>query len=253
MTKIFLGKVAFTDAGAYASGTSYDRFDFITTDDSCYLSVKDENKGHALTDTAWWKCIARGTQATEAAKTALQEANKAIEATRNAISAAGLANINAQEAKKQAGLAGQASDDALAAAVEAEAMISEGNAQIALMRAAEQSLMSQALLAPTRMELRYVKRVTLGNTVSQRIAVSLFPAYVLPNVIFQQAFYSGDALYVDPRGNLTVRKTGTATIHVIPSHNTSLAQTIVIEVTAPVIRKAGSVMRLLSGSRIRKV
>ena len=253
MTKIFLGKVAFTDAGAYASGTSYDRFDFITPDDSCYLSVKDENKGHALTDTAWWKCIARGTQATEAAKTALQEANKAIEATRNAISAAGLANINAQEAKKQAGLAGQASDDALAAAVEAEAMISEGNAQIASMRAAEQSLMSQALLAPTRMELRYVKRVTLGNTVSQRIAVSLFPAYVLPNVIFQQAFYSGDALYVDPRGNLTVRKTGTATIHVIPSHNTSLAQTIVIEVTAPVIRKAGSVMRLLSGSRIRKV
>jgi hypothetical protein len=253
MTKIFLGKVAFTDAGAYASGTSYDRFDFITTDDSCYLSVKDENKGHALTDTAWWKCIARGTQATEAAKTALQEANKAIEATRNAISAAGLANINAQEAKKQAGLAGQASDDALAAAVEAEAMISEGNAQIASMRAAEQSLMSQALLAPTRMELRYVKRVTLGNTVSQRIAVSLFPAYVLPNVIFQQAFYSGDALYVDPRGNLIVRKTGTATIHVIPSHNTSLAQTIVIEVTAPVIRKAGSVMRLLSGSRIRKV
>ncbi len=253
MTKILLGKVAFTDAGSYAFGTTFDRFDFITTDDSCYLSVKDENKGHALTDTAWWKCIARGTQATEAAKTALQEANKAIEATRNAISAAGLANINAQEAKKQAGLAGQASDDALAAAVEAEAMISEGNAQIASMRAAEQSLMSQALLAPTRMELRYIKRVTLGNTVSQRIAVSLFPAYVLPNVIFQQAFYSGDALYVDPRGNLTVRKTGTATIHVIPSHNTSLAQTIVIEVTAPVIRKAGSVMRLLSGSRIRKV
>ena len=48
MTKIFLGKVAFTDAGAYASGTSYDRFDFITTDDSCYLSVKDENKGRCL-------------------------------------------------------------------------------------------------------------------------------------------------------------------------------------------------------------
>ena len=105
----------------------------------------------------------------------------------------------------------------------------------------------------TYMELKYVKRITLGNAVAQKIAVSLFPAYVLPNVIFQQAFYSGDALYVDPRGNLTVRKTGTATIHVIPSHNTSLSQTIVIEVTAPVIRKAGSVMRFLSGSRIRKV
>ena len=105
----------------------------------------------------------------------------------------------------------------------------------------------------TYMELKYVKRITLGNTVAQRIAVSLFPAYVLPNVIFQQAFYSGDALYVDQHGNLTVRKTGTATIHVIPAQNTSLAQTIEIEVTAPVIRKAGSVMRFLSGSRIRKV
>ena len=105
----------------------------------------------------------------------------------------------------------------------------------------------------TYMELKYVKRITLGNTVAQRIAVSLFPAYVLPNVIFQQAFYSGDALYVDQHGNLPVRKPGTATIHVIPAQNTSLAQTIEIEVTAPVIRKAGSVMRFLSGSRIRKV
>ena len=232
MSQIVLGKVAFVDKGVYATASTYNTFDFVVTDDSCYLCVKDGNKNHPLTDTAWWKCIARGTQATEAAKTALAEANKAIEATRNAISAAGLAN---------------------AKAVEAEAMISEGNAQIASMKAAEQSLMSQALLAPTRMEVKYVKRITLGNAVAQKIAVSLFPAYVLPNVIFQQAFYSGDALYVDPRGNLTVRKTGTATIHVIPSHNTSLSQTIVIEVTAPVIRKAGSVMRFLSGSRIRKV
>ena len=244
MSQIVLGKVAFVDKGVYATASTYNTFDFVVTDDSCYLCVKDGNKNHPLTDTAWWKCIARGTQATEAAKTALAEANKAIEATRNAISAAGLANAKALEAGKQADLA---------AAVEAEAMISEGNAQIASMKAAEQSLMSQALLAPTRMELKYVKRITLGNTVAQRIAVSLFPAYVLPNVIFQQAFYSGDALYVDPHGNLTVRKTGTATIHVIPAQNTSLAQTIEIEVTAPVIRKAGSVMRFLSGNRIRKV
>ena len=250
MSQIVLGKVAFVDKGVYATASTYNTFDFVVTDDSCYLCVKDGNKNHPLTDTAWWKCIARGTQATEAARTALAEA---LEATRNALSAAGLANANAREAKRQADLAGQASDDALAAAVDAEAMISEGKAQIASMRAAEQSLMSQALLAPTRMELGYVKRITLGNTVAQRIAVSLFPAYVLPNVIFQQAFYSGDALYVDPHGNLTVRKTGTATIHVIPAQNTSLAQTIVIEVTAPVIRKAGSVMRFLSGSRIRKV
>lgn len=253
MTKILLGKIAFTDSGAYASGTSYDRFDFVTTDDSCYLSVKDENKGHALTDTGWWKCIARGTQATEAARIALQEANKAIEATRNAASAAGLANAKALEAGKQAVIAQMSGEEARSATEVAESVILAGKAQIASMKAAEQSLMSQALLAPTRMELKYVKRITLGNKAAQKIAVSLFPAYVLPNVIFQQAFYSGDAIYVDPLGNLTVRKVGTATIHIIPAQNTSLAQTIEIVVTAPVIRKAGSVMRLLSGSRIRKV
>ena len=98
MSQIVLGKVAFVDKGVYATASTYNTFDFVVTDDSCYLCVKDGNKNHPLTDTAWWKCIARGTQATEAAKTALAEANKAIEATRNAISAAGLANAKALEA-----------------------------------------------------------------------------------------------------------------------------------------------------------
>lgn len=65
---IRLGKVAFVDKGTYSSATTYNTFDFITTDDSCYLCIKDGNKGHALTETTWWKCIARGTTATAAAK-----------------------------------------------------------------------------------------------------------------------------------------------------------------------------------------
>lgn len=65
---IRLGKVAFVDKGTYSAATTYNTFDFITTDDSCYLCIKDGNKGHALTETTWWKCIARGTTATAAAK-----------------------------------------------------------------------------------------------------------------------------------------------------------------------------------------
>lgn len=114
MSQIVLGKVAFVDKGVYATASTYNTFDFVVTDDSCYLCVKDGNKNHPLTDTAWWKCIARGTQATEAAKTALAEANKAIEATRNAISAAVWLNAKALEAGKQADLAGRASEMALA-------------------------------------------------------------------------------------------------------------------------------------------
>ena len=64
MSQIVLGKVAFVDKGVYATASTYNTFDFVVTDDSCYLCVKDGNKNHPLTDTAWWKCIARGTQAT---------------------------------------------------------------------------------------------------------------------------------------------------------------------------------------------
>lgn len=110
MTKIPLGKVAFTDKGNYSNTVKYARLDFIVTDDSCYLSLKDENTGHALTDAIWWRCIAKGSQATEAAVKALDATNKALETIKeaktvivqvtqqiaNASSAAGSANTAAE-------------------------------------------------------------------------------------------------------------------------------------------------------------
>lgn len=251
--KIALGKVAFTDRGKYSAAETYVRFDFVNTDDSCYLSLQDGNKGHAVTEETWWKCLARGTTATEAAGKANAAATSASSAASNATSAAAHALSQGNEASEQAALASAAAEDAEAATAAAEEMIDAGLSQIASMKAAEQALMSQALLAPTRMELKYQPRITLGNTVPQRIEARLFPAYVLPNVIYQQAFYSGDAAYIDPLGNWTVRKVGTATVHVIPAQNTRLAQTVEIEVTAPVVRRAGTGIRLLSGGRIRMV
>ena len=62
---INLGQVAFVDKGVYSSSVTYKRFNFIVTDDSCYLSLKDGNIGHAITDSTWWKCLAKGSQATE--------------------------------------------------------------------------------------------------------------------------------------------------------------------------------------------
>ena len=88
---IRLGKVAFVDKGTYSAATTYNTFDFITTDDSCYLCIKDGNKGHALTETTWWKCIARGTTATAAAKKAEDAAKLANEKATAADSAAGKA------------------------------------------------------------------------------------------------------------------------------------------------------------------
>lgn len=45
---INLGQVAFVDKDVYSSSVTYKRFNFIVTDDSCYLSLKDGNIGHAL-------------------------------------------------------------------------------------------------------------------------------------------------------------------------------------------------------------
>ena len=92
MTKIPLGKVAFTDAGSYNAGNTYKRFDFVDTEDSSYLSLQDNNKGHAVTETAWWKCLARGTKATEAAKKANDAAALANEKAVAADTAAGRVN-----------------------------------------------------------------------------------------------------------------------------------------------------------------
>lgn len=247
-----LGQVAFVDKGAYATGTTYKRFNFVTTADSCYLSLKDNNKGNPVTDTAWWKCLANGKQATEAAREALTRANEAAQA-------ANLANAAAVRAGSAATKADQATtnvetfmEDALTLAVEAERMIVDGKQQIASMKAAESSLMSQALLAPSRMELTYNKVITRRNPVTQYIKARLYPAYVLQNVIYQQPINGGDSVYVEPSGKLEVNKAGRTKIHVIPTHNTGIYQTVDIEVQEPAIRLTGDgAIRFNSDGSIR--
>ena len=120
------------------------------------------------------------------------------------------------------------------------------------MKAAESSLMSRALLAPSRMELSYNKVITRRNPVTQYIKARLFPAYVLQNVIYQQPINGGDSVYVEPSGKLEVNKAGHTKIHVIPTHNTGIYQTVDIEVQEPAIRLTGDgAIRLNSDGSIR--
>lgn len=252
MTKIPLGKIAFTDKGAYSNTVKYGRFDFVVTEDSCYLSIKDENNGHPVTDTLWWRCLANGKQATEAAKIALTKATEAGNAASNAVSSSVKANNSATNADKKAVAALAATEETLRVIAIADNVIDEAKAQIASMKTVELALMSQALLAPSRMELKYLKQVRLGNSVPQRIIAKLFPSYVLPNVLFQSA--NGDSVIVNPAGELKINKIGKTQIHVIPPQNTSIYQTIEIEVVNPALRKIKSGgLRFLSGGRMRKV
>ena len=125
-----LGKVAFVDREAYSAATTYNTFDFAVTEDSCDRLIKDGFKGIALTDTTWWKCIARGTQATAAANNANNAANLANQkagaadsAAGNAISATNNANAKANEAEEKAGLADTAANNANLATGDARAVI----------------------------------------------------------------------------------------------------------------------------------
>lgn len=221
---IRLGKVAFVDKGTYSSATTYNTFDFITTDDSCYLCIKDGNKGHALTETTWWKCIARGTTATAAAK--------------KAEDAAKLANEKANEAHEKAEEANTAKDNANEATGDARVVI-------ARLEELEESLISKYKLIPTSMKLNYPKKVTYRNTQPFKVEVELLPVDTGRNVLFL-----GDdrAVSITPDGVFMINGVGMSKIHVIPTENTGIYQTIQIEVQEPGIRfTSGKGMRL-SGS-----
>ena len=260
---IRLGKVAFVDKGTYSSATTYNTFDFITTDDSCYLCIKDGNKGHALTETTWWKCIARGTTATAAAKKAEDAAKlaneKATAAAKKAEDAAKLANEKATAADSAAGKAVEATNNANAKANEAHEKAEEANTAkdnaneatgdarvvIARLEELEESLISKYKLIPTSMKLNYPKKVTYRNTQPFKVEVELLPVDTGRNVLFL-----GDdrAVSITPDGVFMINGVGMSKIHVIPTENTGIYQTIQIEVQEPGIRlTSGNGMRL-SGS-----
>lgn len=239
--KLILGKVAFVDKGTYSAATTYNTFDFVVTEDSCFLCVKDGNKGNALTDTTWWKCIARGTQATAAAKKATDAANLANQkagaadsAAGNAVSATNNANAKANEAEVKAGLANTAANNANEA-------IGDARTVIARLEDLEDTLVSKYKLVPTSMLLTYPKKVTMRNPQAFKIQFELLPINTGRNVLFL-----GDdrAVTVSPDGSFTIKEVGMSKIHVIPTENTALYQTIQISVEEPG-------MRFTSGRGIR--
>lgn len=249
MTKIPLGKVAFTDAGSYNAGNTYKRFDFVDTEDSSYLSLQDNNKGHAVTETAWWKCLARGTKATEAAKKANDAAALANEKAVAADTAAGRVNNAITQANTAATNAQQQATAAQQATEEAIDKISEMNAGLERLEELEDTLTAQARQQPTSMTLKFPPKITKGNKEVLRITASLSPAGTGNNVLFL-----GDdkAVSVAPDGFLTVNSVGISKIHVIPTENTSIYRTIDIEVVPQSVRLCTkSTLRLTANGKFR--
>ena len=254
-----VGKVSFVDKGAHSMEDPYTRFNFVVDEDSCYLSLQDNNVGHPLTDKAWWKCIANGKPATEAAKKAIVAINDAIKATERTIAAIDDAGRATSRATSSALAADQSSKNANAATdavlqtnQEVRNVMNEVADKITELSRLEQALASRALLAPTDVKIDYLKRISLRNVAKLKIAVSLLPAYVLQNVIFHQHYlYKGDAVTVDVMGNITINKIGRSVVDIIPTNNTALTKTIEIEVVPPRLIKTSKGFRFTGKGKLR--
>lgn len=85
-------------------------------------------------------------------------------------------------------------------------------------------------VTPLTMRVTPPSRITLGNTVKQYIKAELLPSFAVQNVLFL-----GDckAVDVEPDGAVTVLGLGKSHIHVIPTENTALHQSVDIEVVQP--------------------
>lgn len=106
------------------------------------------------------------------------------------------------------------------------------------------------VLIPTDLKVSCIDRITISNKEPVYIKAELSPATVLKNIIF---ISDNRAALVGADGKITPVAEGKSRISIIPTCNTALAKTILIEVGRPLARlvNSKSSLRLLSGGRFR--
>lgn len=76
-----LGRVGLVNQEVYSASETYKKNDFVSDgNNSLYFSLQDNNKGHALSESAWWFCFFDGTAAAAATAAAQAAAQAATEA-----------------------------------------------------------------------------------------------------------------------------------------------------------------------------
>lgn len=82
MTEVteLLGSTGVVPAGDYSPEKTYDFLNMVYAAPSAYVSKKDNNTGHPVTDTEWWMLSIDGSQNAEATEAARQAATAALEA-----------------------------------------------------------------------------------------------------------------------------------------------------------------------------
>ncbi len=178
---------------------------------------------------------ASATSAAQAASKAATAANnsKAVadEAATAATSAAQAAQASKAAADEATGKAVQATKDAQAATEETVQATEEAKA------ATEDTLAKIAVLVPSALTVDCIKSITWGNVKPVGIKAVLSPVTAMKNLIYLS---DNKAVEVSTDGVLTPVAKGVSRIHVIPTMNTALAKTCLIEVCDPRLRLSSS-------------
>lgn len=223
-------------------------------------------------DTATTKALTAKTateNATAECKTATANANKATTAANTATSLSQAATVAANksktdcdtataECKKATSETKTATEETSTATTKAnEATQSANEAAETANTAAETALTAKDVviemmgrLIPTGLKVSCLDRITISNVEPVYIKTELSPVTALKNIIF---ISDNRAAIVDADGKITPISEGKSRISIIPTCNTALAKTILVEVGRPLARlvNSKSSLRLSSGRLFR--
>lgn len=180
-------------------------------------ATKTANAAALRADTAQGQAAQAASDAAQSALSAKTQADDAAKAAQDAAEAAQAAKTAADEATTLTKAATEASEKATAAAKSAT----------------DKVLDTLGKIVPTGLFVESVPRLTLGNVNPVYLKAVLSPDTALKNLIY---ISDNRAVEVGLDGRISILNKGVSRVHIIPTCNTALARTVLIEVGEPTLR-----------------
>lgn len=180
-------------------------------------ATKTANAAALRADTAQAQAAKAASDAAQSALSAKTQADDAAKAAQDAAEAAQAAKTAADEATTLTKAATEASEKATAAAKSAT----------------DKVLDTLGKIVPTGLFVESVPRLTLGNVNPVYLKAVLSPDTALKNLIY---ISDNRAVEVGLDGRISILNKGVSRVHIIPTCNTALARTVLIEVGEPTLR-----------------
>ena len=180
-------------------------------------ATKTANAAALRADTAQAQAAKAASDAAQSALNAKTQADEATKAAQDAAEAAQAAKTAADEATTLTKAATEASEKATAAAKSAT----------------DKVLDTLGKIVPTGLFVESVPRLTLGNVNPVYLKAVLSPDTALKNLIY---ISDNRAVEVGLDGRISILNKGVSRVHIIPTCNTALARTVLIEVGEPTLR-----------------